>query len=235
MARKMAVISIGILMLLGIFSTANASLVVYGSESFSDKFPAVGLQGVDWAVNLSVSKFNHPTWTLDKVTVNLDAAASGWAGVENIAPAAPTTITYFAGGANVAAGSGWYTVSTSPGFLLGAPLVLPKFDLVEDYLGLSGRTYTYSDSDSSSQSSSLAGDMAPFIGFGVVLIPASGTGYVGGFGVGGHPDFSGTAQASADVKVIYDYHYDQVPLPSALLLLGPGLLGLIGIRRRFGK
>jgi hypothetical protein len=81
-----------------------------------------------------------------------------------------------------------------------------------------------------SNSYTTPGLLAEFTGAGSISLPAGTLTYTDLANNGGNTESTQVTYAGLTGTVTYIY--TTVPLPSALLLFGPGLLGLVGIRRR---
>jgi len=182
----------------------------------------------NWTDYLSVPQFDSSLGTLNSVTIDLDGHIAGVAKLESLdqdSSEISTTIT----GTVVVSGLGSVSsVSASP--VASLTQSVTAYDGVLDWGGTSGATLGYSANASNSALLTAPGDLANFIGTGLVSLPVAGSGKSKAMGPG---NFRAeiTTQASANVTVIYDY---AVPEPSSLLGLGSCLLGAGGflLRRR---
>ncbi|MGB0661622.1 MAG: choice-of-anchor E domain-containing protein [Mangrovicoccus sp.] len=213
------------------FAAAVAAVFVAGAAnaattSYSD---SISMTSLDFDTTLSVAKFDSALGTLNSVTVELTGVVDGGAEYENRSTSSGTTFKLSVAALIEAAFSfgGSVEVNVSPTGL-SSPITVGVFDGTLDFAGTSGGSVsglTDTDTDSKIYTTGLSN----FIGAGNldIFINADGTSQAIG---GANVATIFTTDASASVKVTYDY--SPIPLPAALPLLGAGIGALAIARRR---
>ena len=205
-----------------ISSSAHAALMS-DSDLATGTLPQASAQ-VD---TLVVDQFDSLLGTLNKVTVYLDNIFD-WTNM----------------GENMSASSGDLTQSLDMDLevSLGSPLLadnlsfnntwnLLSFDGTMDFGGLSGFT-TLGQSVLTTETIELTGNaMLLFIGTGTVDFTIFGSSQSSLSDTTGNAVQGISSIYTASAMVTYDY--DAVPIPSAVWLLGSGLIGIAGFRKRF--
>lgn len=187
----------------------------------------VPLQSTNFSTSISVPKFDTSLGTLNSVTFILGAHVEGLAQFESL-DSEPATIDMELGAEITLQRPDMSTL------VVALPLVMTSdnvtaFDLVIDFGGTSGKTYSgLSGNDSEMFTTVNAADLLAFSGPGMIVLPVIGDGASTGSGAGNLLLQFSTA-ASADVRVIYDY---TVPEPATAGLMGLGLLGFVRRPRR---
>ncbi|NVN90131.1 MAG: VPLPA-CTERM sorting domain-containing protein [Desulfuromonadales bacterium] len=208
--------------------SANAALVSFNGgltgssyDPYPDPFLPLEKDG-----SIALTKFNLSQGTLNSVTLDLSSVFDYVTKFENKSPNSGSTITksldqqLTIGGNLLDTGKVNYTRNWT----------VQKFDNVIDYAGTSGFTVSESSGSTSVHLTLTGAAMASYIGTGNLLLDVySHASFTGGF-TGGNGDFRNTQNFVTSATVTYDY--TPTPIPAAAWLLGSGLMGLAGIRRK---
>ncbi len=224
--RKTSVLflSLSVLVLMA-FTTAHATTV----GPITTTTP-VSSTLTDWSNNLSFAQFNPALGTLTSVELDLTSALTTSLTLTNTS------------GALGASGKAFTEVQISVGTALGlfdVPQIdqnSPKFTFnIAAGGNVSSGIITFSGQSTSDYNLSNVSPsvMSAFTGTGNISLPATTFTQTWIQYSSGNVNQSQVTNASLTGDVIYTYTPAPVPLPSALFLLGPGLFGLLGLRRRF--
>jgi hypothetical protein len=215
-------LSFSVLVLMA-FTTAHAATL---TESFTTSTPISSSTPTDWSNYLSFAQFNPALGTLTSVELDLSASMGTYITVENFgaAPSSGTASTQIA------------VHVEDPGNYLASATQMTYYSAGFGFSGLTQYNTAASGlltgTGTSSNVYTLAGLLAEFTGAGAISLTAStntstNLNYTGGFAAANQ-----ATNAGLTGDVVYTYNAP-VPLPSALILMGPGLFGLVGLRRRF--
>ena len=190
------------------------SWTCYGSTiSFADSVP---FQSTNWTKNVTVSQFN-PAWgTLNWISFELDAYLQSTVKMENKDSApADITATLKATITLSRPGSGSPIISLLP--LLSVSDHFPAFDLLVDYAGTSGKTYSgLTDNESVARiigPLGAASDMALFTGSGTIALPVT---VKVKSAVAASGNYSGQFISGSSAEVTVTYGYTAIPAPAAV-------------------
>lgn len=221
---KKLLTAVCILILIALLGCADAAQLTYTRN--------IPLSTTNWANSISVPKFDPSLGTLDGITFTLAGHVEGTARLENL-ETIPANITV-----NLSALLKMMRPDTSV-IVVTIPVVsvtelIPEFDGVVDFAGLSGRTHENLAADHSETvvSPPPASDLILFSGMGDIILPVSAEGFSSGSGAG-NLLLQFNTLASAEATVTYDY--TAVPEPSGLLALLTGIGGLAGLVTRFRR
>ena len=213
------------------FTTAHAD-----SISFTTSTP-IAPTLTDWTSSLTFQQFNPSLGTLTGVTLDLSSSLSTTLTVINVDSTVPSK------------GSAKTEVLVSvvdPNGIIGnlppyTPTNLasnPQLDYLStgfSYSNLAAGTQVtsglLSGTGSSANTYTTPGLLAEFTGAGSIALPAGTQTYTDLANSGGNTESAQVTYAGLTGTVTYTY--TPIPLPPALLLFGPGLLGLVGVRRRY--
>lgn len=220
-AKKVSVLLLGIsVLLLTAFTTAHADTI-----SFTTSTPIPSTL-TDWTGNLSFSQFNPSLGTLTSVELQLSSGLTTTLTVTNNGDSLSNgnvktelQVTVLDPGNHISATPQIDTLSPSYVYSLAAGGSVTSGLLTKT--GTGDNTYT------------LASLLAEFTGVGNISLAASTFTQTLLANSGGNTGSSQVTNASLTGEVIYTYTPAPVPLPSAILLLGPGLVGLVGLRKRY--
>jgi hypothetical protein len=225
-ARKASVLFLSLFVLvLMAFTTAHATTLgpITTTTPISSTL-------TDWSNNLSFAQFNPSLGTLTSVELDLTSALTTSLTLTNTSDTLG------------ASGKAFTEVQISVGTALGlfdVPQIdqnSPKFTFNVGASGsASSGVHTFSGESTSlyNLSNVSSSVLSAFTGTGNISLPASTFTQTWIQYSSGNVNQSQVTNASLTGDVIYTYTPAPVPLPSALILLGPGLFGLVGLRRRF--
>ena len=193
--------------------------------SFMDE---VALQPTNWNETLSISKFN-PNWgTLNSIKYTLDGRVEGSAKYENLDAAAATITLDLEAQITLQKPDGSLLVQVFP--LVQVNDNAGAFDGTIDFGGTSGATFdNLMGEESDSLTSTNILDLILFTGEGSIDLPIVAVGLSSGTGAG---NLITQFKTDALAKVTVEYDYTPVPIPAGLWLLGTGLIGLWGLKRK---
>jgi uncharacterized membrane protein YeaQ/YmgE (transglycosylase-associated protein family) len=227
MKSKFLILLCAMAVLLGTVGAANAGTVTYTASK--------ALATTNWSSNLSVPLYDPASFggqPLLSVVFGLTGSVLGDAKFESL-DAAPATITMFLQ-AVITLMRPDTTMITQVLPLVSTSDNVTAFDGNIDFGGTSGKTYLNISSSlfSSLSSPPPLSDLALFTGIGNILLPITATGISYATGAG---NLITQFNTKADAGLTVTYTYSDVPVPAAVWLFGSGLVGLIGVRRRFAR
>ncbi len=232
----LSILSLGVVLLAT--APAQAAIISYSDSHASDQ--------TEWDDILSVNQFDPTLGTLNKVTLTLEGSILSDIILDNDNTTTESGIGFtnsnmsMSSLAGLASTINWgVNPTTSTGLQNLGPddSVGPvgsdnPGDGGPDEASLTGLTDT---DDTMLMYTPVDADFAAFIGVGTLDTVGFGTlSGVGASGIGGNLEIDFNTFAGAVLTVEYDYTPDApaVPAPSAMLLFGTGLLGLVGWRVR---
>ena len=219
-----------LLLFLAVVPTVNAAIVTY-SGNFSGATDVTNQ-------SISVSQFNSSLGTLLSATFVLSATMNtsafatndgnfrvGWDKMQY-----QFDLTGDTGYSSVA-----ISASNAPSRIVGTGTAGSPFG----YISITGQpSWTQAGPTLTNSNTFSESALAAFIGTGdlyfLLTTLNSDTLYAGGLQTGGLPSpapFGVSTNVNADVSVTYNYA--PVPVPPTVWLLGSGLIGLVGLRRKF--
>ncbi len=220
-------------LVLAAFTSAHAD-----SISFTTSTPIPSTL-TDWTSALTFQQFNPSLGTLTSVTLDLSSTMSTILTVTNVGSTLPS---------NGTAKTEVLIAVVDPSGIIGTLPTYTPYPIAPSnpQLNYLSTGFSYSNlaaggtvtsgtltgsSGNVSNSYTTPGLLAEFTGAGSISLPAGTLTYTTLSNSGGNTESSQVTYTGLTGTVIYTY--TPVPLPSALLLLGPGLLGLVGIRRKY--
>jgi len=233
MSKKVSIVLLGVsVLVLAAFSAAHAD-----SISFTTSTPIASTL-TDWTSSLTFQQFNPSLGTLTGVAIDLSSTLSTTLTVTNVGTSQ----------SNGSARTEILIAVVDPSGIIGTlptytPYPVQPSNPQLDYMS---KGFSYSNLASGGQvtSGTLTGSatnvsnsyttpglLAEFTGAGSISLPAATLTYTDLSNSGGNTESAQVTYAGLTGTVTY--LYTPVPLPSALLLFGPGLLGLVGLRRRY--
>jgi hypothetical protein len=207
---------------------AQAALISYSgglTGNSTDPYPNPLQSPLSSDGSISLNLFNSSLGTLNSVTIDLSSLFTYGTRFENSSPNSASSVTK-----NI-------SQRLMIGSLLDTDLVnynriwnVAKADGTVDYSGTSGFTTIESAGQTNYHATLIGPALASYIGSGNLLYGVySNATFSGGF-TGGNGSFLNTQQFVTNATVTYDY--TPTPIPAAFWLLGSGLLGLAGLRKR---
>lgn len=208
--------------LIAVTGTAEAALITV-SDSLTGQSPQVYAQ----IGNLELSKFDPLLGTLNSATITFSDHFTWTSMAENTD--GPNKVFSHTLNQRVTVMDGIKTMLDDPNSYSGS-WVLSAYDGMLDFGGTSGITAHGSSAPASVRLVITGDDLSRFIGmdsllFAVLSNSGSTLSLQGGNGsMGSRQNYFASA--------VVEYDYMPTPIPAAAWLLGSGLLGLVGIRRR---
>jgi hypothetical protein len=194
-----------------------------------------------WSDSFLINKFDNNLGSLNSVNYNLTVNFTPvYMGIENtsstviaLTRASIGTFTYLNSFDSL---NNLVSIYSSSPKLTNLNYGLSAYDRITDYKGSSGFSYIYNSgsiSASNSSSDSSANNLANFIGNGTKNLPLTGGAYVS-YSYSGSPASTSTLALVSGVNAKLDvtYDYTPTPIPPAFLLMGSGIVGLFGMRKR---
>jgi hypothetical protein len=222
--KKVSVLLLGLsVLLLTVFTTAHADTI-----SFTTSTPIVSTL-TDWTSSLAFQQFNPSYGTLQSVELDLRSGLQTTLTISNLPGAGSAT-----GNAKTEV---QVSVVDSGNYITDQPQIdfnSPAYAYTGLAAGDSTTSGLLTKTGTSSSVYTLASLLAEFTGAGNISLTASTFTQTLLANTGGNTSASQVTNAGLTGDVIYTYTPPaSVPLPSALLLLGPGLIGLVGLRKRY--
>lgn len=222
------VLSAGLLFLLALsVPMAEAALVSYSDTSTGTPPQTTGY--VDKG-DLNLNKFDTSLGTLAKVTLTFTNYFDWQSFAENTSTSSGATFTHTINNQRVQITQGGTTFFTDSSSFLKS-WSLGVYDNVLDFGGTSGITENNSSTLNTVSFTYTGASMAPFIGSGFSTFDVLSGADLFKLQGGGNMAMGSTDKFNAGASIIYEYA--PVPIPAAAWLLGSGLVGLVGVRRRF--
>ena len=208
---------------LGFVATAGAAATV----SFSD---SIASQPTAWNETLSISQFDTGLGNLTGVTITLTGSVTGDANAESLDGGPAIIVLELSSMISASTASLGNLASVLP--LASTTFMATAYDGTIDFAPGSGVTNSGLTAVDSTSATLTGGDMAEFIGSGMVDIELAATGAANASGAGNLiTQFSNFASATLDVTYTYD-EIAAVPLPASGVLLLAALGGIAGARRK---
>jgi hypothetical protein len=212
--------------------SAQASLVSYSgglTGNSNDPYPNPLLPPLSFDGNISLNQFNSNLGTLNSATINLSSVFNYGTRFENKSPSSGSTVTKNLDHRLIISTLGQTMLDTG---LVHYNLVrtVGLYDGSLDYAGTSGFTVSASNGATTNQLTLSGAALASYIGTGSLMLDVfSNASFTGSF-TGGNGTFPNSQSFVTNTTVTYDY--TPTPIPAAGWLLGSGLLGLAGLRRK---
>jgi len=213
---------------------AHAALVSYSGTltgSSSDPYPDPLLPPLSQDGSITLNQFNSSLGTLNSVTIDLSSAFTYGTKFENISPNSDSTVTKNIDHRLMINGTGQTILDT--GLVhYNKNWNTAKYDGTVDYAGSSGFTVSDTNGLTTAHLTLSGASLAPYVGNGSLLLAVfSNASFSGGFS-GGNGSFINNQSFATSATVTYDYTVTPTPIPAAAWLLGSGLMGLVGVRRK---
>lgn len=224
---KRNVVIIAALLIMMFCGGAQADIINYSGAlngSSFDPYPNPFLP-LRYDGSIALTKFNPDMGKLNSLTIGLSSVFTYQTRFENESPSAGSVVTknldqQLTIGTLLDTGKVNYTRNWSVG----------AYDGTINYAGTSGFTVTENSGLTNVHLVFTGTDMATYVGTGNLLLDVfSHASFKGGF-TGGNGSFLNSQTFATTANITYDY--TPVPVPAAFWLLGSGLVGLVGLRRK---